>query len=44
MDTHQGAGLDTVLAGLYSGQCVVSIRVTVSVKLRPTYQYQSPEN
>jgi len=39
--THQGAGLDTVLASLYSGQCVVSIRVAVSVELRPTHQCHS---
>ena len=38
VDTYQGAGLDTVLASLYSGQCVVSIRVAMSVEFRPTYQ------
>jgi hypothetical protein len=43
-NTYQGAGLDTVLASLYSRQCVVSIRVAVSVEFRPTHQYQSPEN
>lgn len=37
-NTYQGAGLNTVLASLYSGQCVVGIRVTVSVELRPTRQ------
>lgn len=32
---YQRAGLDTVFASLDSGQSMVSVRVTMSVELRP---------
>ena len=40
--TYKRTGLDSVFTSLDSGQCVMSIGITMSIQLRPEGQRQSP--